>query len=146
VKKGESVMKNVLGIVLVAAIMVFASSAKAQEFRVKADVPFDFSIDKQVYHAGEYDIQKLNTTLLLVDSGNGSARTIVKPLMCTSQKPASSTKLVFHRVGQTYFLYQIWIEGRTYGREFPTPKMETELLAHNGAKPEDVIVAAIIEK
>ncbi len=141
-------MKNVLGFVLVAATMVFASSAKAQEFRVKADVPFDFSIEKQVYHAGEYEIQKLspNTTLLLVGSGNGTARTIAKPLPCTSQMPASSTKLVFHRVGQNYFLYQIWIAGRTYGREFPTPKMERELLAHNGAKSEEVIIAAMMEK
>jgi len=53
--------------------------------------------------------------------------------------------LVFHRVGDEYFLYQIWTAGSTQGRELPQPKRETEL-ARNG-KTDDVIIAAnLIQK
>jgi len=55
------------------------------------------------------------------------------------------TSFVFRRVGDEYFLYQIWIEGRTTGRELPAPKRET-LLARNGEKSDEIIIAANIVK
>jgi hypothetical protein len=37
------------------------------------------------------------------------------------------------------------VEGRQFGSQFRTPKMQTEL-AQNGTKSEDVIVAAVLVK
>jgi hypothetical protein len=139
-------MKNVLGFVFVAASMMLASSVHAQEYRLKADVPFDFVIDNQIHKAGNYDIRKLtpNSNLLVVESKSESKSTIVSPHPCAERAWAKTTKLVFHRSGDTYFLYQVWVQGRQFGSEFSTPKMETRL-AQNGTKSEDVIVAAVLE-
>jgi hypothetical protein len=139
-------MKNVLGFVFVAASMMLASSVQAQEYRLKADVPFDFVIDNQIHKAGNYDIRKLtpNSNLLVVESKSESKSTIVSPHPCAERAWAKTTKLVFHRSGDTYFLYQVWVQGRQFGSEFSTPKMETRL-AQNGTKSEDVIVAAVLE-
>jgi hypothetical protein len=139
-------MKNILGFVFVAASMMLASSAQAQEYRLKADVPFDFVVGNQIHKAGNYDIKKLmpNSSLLLLESSSQSKPTIVNPHACAERDAATSTKLVFHRSGDTYFLYQIWVEGRQFGSEFTTPKMETKL-AQNGTKSDDVIIAAVLE-
>jgi hypothetical protein len=48
-------------------------------------------------------------------------------------------------VGDNYFLYQIWTEGRLSGREFPKSNIELRL-AHNQEKSELVIVAANISQ
>lgn len=139
-------MKNILGFVFVAASMMLASSVQAQEYRLKADVPFDFVVGNQIHKAGNYDIKKLmpNSTLLLLESSSQSKPTIVNPHACAKRDWATSTKLVFHRSGDTYFLYQIWVQGRQTGSEFTAPKMETRL-AQNGTKADDVIVAAVLE-
>jgi hypothetical protein len=46
-------------------------------------------------------------------------------------------------LGDSYFLYQVWTEGNTTGREFRMSKAQVQL-AKNNSKPELVIVAANI--
>jgi hypothetical protein len=46
-------------------------------------------------------------------------------------------------LGDNYFLYQVWTEGSSLGREFPMSKAEVQL-AKNNSKPDLVIVAANI--
>ena len=43
-------------------------------------------------------------------------------------------------MGGQYFLYQVWTEGNTTGREFPMSKTEIQLARNS--QPEIVIVAA----
>ena len=64
---------------------------------------------------------------------------------CTKNKGqrADGTTLVFQRMGDSYFLYQVWTAGNSLGREFPMSKKEVQL-AKNYSKPELVIVAANI--
>jgi hypothetical protein len=50
---------------------------------------------------------------------------------------------VFQRLGNNYFLYQIWPEGNSTGREFRMSKTQVQL-AKNYGKPELVMVAANI--
>jgi hypothetical protein len=141
-------MKKMFGFLLVASSLLLSSAAHAQQFRAKADIPFDFVIANHAYKAGSYDIQKLapGSQLLTVYSEDGGGKeTIVSSQPCAEQSWAKSTKLVFRRVGSTYFLYQVWVEGRQFGSQFRTPKMQTEL-AQNGTKSEDVIVAAVLVK
>ena len=52
----------------------------------------------------------------------------------------AKTMLVFHRYGNRYFLYQIWVEGNNRGRELPRTPSEKEL-ASNG-RPTLVAVLA----
>ena len=131
-------MKKYFSLILVAAALVFASTARAQELRVRADIPFDFVVGNTVYAAGTYTIGPAthNSSALLLD---GDTRGFVIPNECSSNQPSKSTKLVFDRMGDTYFLHQIWVEGNPIGREIPKGKAELRMAANPA---ENVTVSA----
>jgi hypothetical protein len=147
VQKGEVIMKKSFSFILVAASLLLASGTRAQGLHMKADVPFDFNAGGTVYAAGNYDIAGTFSggPLVTLDSGNKMGQGFIMPHNCTSTEPAKKTVLIFRRVGDEYFLYQIWTEGNAVGRELPAPKRETQL-ARNGEKSEEVIIAANIVK
>jgi hypothetical protein len=134
-------MKTYFSLVLVAAALLFASTAQAQALHVKADIPFDFVVGNTVYAAGTYTIAPAtqSSNALLLDGGD--ARAIVLPNQCSLTLPSKATKLVFDRMGDTYFLSQVWVEGRTDGREFPKSKNELQM-AKNHTPSESVTVVA----
>ena len=41
--------------------------------------------------------------------------------------------MIFHRIGNTYFLYQVWVADSAVGREFTRSKTEIRM-AMNGTK------------
>jgi len=111
------------------ALLLAASSAFAQT-HLRANIPFDFIVDKAKLAAGEYDISTLGfateKTLLLRNSDAKTAR-MINVNVVQANRPASQTKLVFQRYGDRYFLSQIWVEGRDIGRELPRSAREAEL-------------------
>jgi hypothetical protein len=140
-------MKTLRSIFIALTVLLMASVAQAQQTNVRAKVPFDFVVGDQAYSAGEYSLKSILTDgiPIRVDNLRDSTAAIAMSTTCTAANRSTSTKLVFHRMGNEYFLYQIWQEGSTSGREFPVSKAE-RLLAQNHEKPELVIVAANISK
>jgi hypothetical protein len=137
-------MKTLRSILFVSAILVLAGAAQAQETNVRAKVPFDFVVGDQAYTAGDYNLKSMleSGVPIRVNNLDESTSGIVLSQTCTAREPAASTKLVFHRLGEHYFLYQIWQEGRSSGRQFGVSKVEIRLAQNE--KPELVIVAANI--
>jgi hypothetical protein len=140
-------MKKIIGLLLVAAASLLGTAARAQDFGVRATVPFDFVVHGKVYPAGQYTILPAleGTRALSIRSEDGNGTKIVMSDLCASTEPARQTKLVFSRAGDSYFLHEIWIEGRDYGRSFPKTKAEIEM-ASNQVKAETVVVAARITR
>jgi hypothetical protein len=141
-------MKNLKSILFVfAAALLLSSAAKAQTTAVKADVPFDFVVGQNSYPAGQYDLKSMNDngTMLIRNAQESSVNKFQSSHVCTHTTPSQSTKLVFLRLGDNYFLYQVWIEGRESGREFPKSRNYMQL-AKNHEKPEVLIVAANISQ
>jgi hypothetical protein len=140
-------MKKSFSFILVAASLLLASGAKAQTLHVKADVPFDFMAGGTVYAAGNYDIKGdlRGGSVVQLDSGNKMGQGFIMPHNCSSGKRVDKTVLVFRRIGDEYFLYQIWTAGSNVGRELSAPKRETQL-ARNEEKSEEIIIAANIVK
>ena len=134
-------MKTYFSLILVAAALLSASTAQAQAIHVKADIPFDFVVGNTVYPAGTYTITPTSesSNALLLDGGD--ARALVIPNHCSLTLPSKSTKLVFDRMGSSYFLSQDWVEGRSDGREFPKSKAELQM-AKNHTPSESVTVIA----
>ena len=124
--------------------MLFAtvSAAQAQEVRVKADVPFAFTVGGKELPAGNYFLTSsgVSDTALVIRNEDQNATALTVTNSCRKLDPASSTKLVFHRVGDQYFLYQIWTEGNSAGRQLRAPAAEKMLAQNHGV--ETVIVAA----
>lgn len=140
-------MKLGIAKVMVAAVaaLVVASAAFSQTVNIRAQVPFRFAVSNQTYPAGEYAVKTLvshsNLTYVANRNAEQSAMTITHPV--DSGTPAKNSVLLFHRIGNTYFLYQVWAEGSRMGLEFRQTPREKELLA-SGTKPETISVAAEI--
>jgi hypothetical protein len=126
-------------------VLLLATAAQAQTTNVKASIPFDFVVGDHAYTAGEYTVKSLSqsSSAIRIDNADESEKGITLANECQKGQPATQTTLVFQRLGNNYFLYQIWTEGNSLGRQFRVSKKETQL-AMNYRKPELVVVAANI--
>jgi len=136
-------MKNLRSVLFVLAILFLATATRAQQNAVKADVPFDFAVGDRAYPAGEYTLKSAlhDAGIIRLDNTQQPIAGFIPSNSCENGAPSKETKLVFHRVGSRYFLYQIWIAGNLTGHQFPKGRAEVEY-ARNQDKPELVIVAA----
>lgn len=140
-------MKNLRSVLFVLAAILLVPATRAQEKGVKADVPFDFVVGNRAYPAGEYTLRAaLNDSgVIRIENMNEVSASFTPSNTCSKASPSTETKLVFHRMGGHYFLYQVWTAGNLTGREFPKGRIEVEL-AQNHETPEAVIVAAVISR
>jgi hypothetical protein len=136
-------MKNLRSILLALTVLLLATAAQAQTTNVKAGIPFDFVVGDHAYTAGEYTVKSMSqgSSAIRIDNADESEKGITLSNACQKGQPATQTTLVFQRLGNNYFLYQIWTEGNSLGRQLRVSKKEAQL-AKNDTKPELVIVAA----
>jgi hypothetical protein len=126
-------------------LLLVATAAQAQEYGVKADIPFDFVVGDQRLPAGEYTVRNQGPVgqAILIRSDENKIAMFRLTQPCSSFKPSTKTKLVFHTVAGRYFLYQIWAKGDTSGREIRKSNAEVELAKNNDAKGELVLEAML---
>lgn len=122
---------------LAAVVLLTAGSLNAQTSKpVKANIPFDFDAGNKSYPAGAYrvgSIGQASDNLSITGYGLTSGLAIAHSVQ--SNSPSGSSKLVFHRYGDRYFLYQIWVAGDDTGRELPTTRVEKELASNATLSP-----------
>ena len=138
-------MKILRSVLFALTVLVMATAAQAQQTNLKADIPFDFVVGDRTYPAGEYALKSMTMSDVVIRIDNTKEDLIGNIIsnQCTSAKPATDSKLIFHRMGDHYFLYQIWVAGNSSGRQFTKSREEVEL-AQNHEKLESTIVAAKI--
>jgi hypothetical protein len=138
-------MKNLRSILLALTVLLLATAAQAQTTNVKASIPFDFVVGDHAYSAGEYTVKSISQSspAIRIDNADESEKGIALANACEKLQPATQTTLVFQRLGNNYFLYQIWTEGNSAGRQFRVSEKEAQL-AKNYGEPELVMVAANI--
>jgi hypothetical protein len=140
-------MKSLRAILFGLTVLVMAASTQAQQYGAKADIPFNFVVGDRAYPAGEYILKEasnLNTVLRISNTQDNSSR-FTPTIPCSIPGTSQETKLVFHRMGDTWYLYQLWIAGSDTGRQFSKGRAET-LLAKNHQQEETVIVAAQMDR
>jgi hypothetical protein len=115
---------------LLAATITFAQT---KEGDVVVNVPFAFVAAGKTLPAGHYIVSRQNDSLRIHDRENWG---MFVPTH-SAQRPAqeNSSKLVFHRYGDTYFLSEVWVGGDVLGRALFITKAEREL-AERGAEQE----------
>jgi hypothetical protein len=138
-------MTNLRSVLFALTVLLLATAAQAQTTNVKATIPFDFVVGGHTYSAGEYTVKSVsqNSAAIRIDNADESEKGMTLANTCRKLEPADETTLVFQRLGDNYFLYQIWTAGDSAGREFRMSKAQVQL-AKNNSKPELVIVAANI--
>lgn len=140
-------MKNLRYVLFAVTVLLMATATQAQETKIRASVPFDFVVADRVYPAGEYFLNSKadNNAVIWIENSQETALMHVLSNECSGITPSAKTKLVFRRMGDNYFLYQVWIAGNLSGREFPKSHTEVQL-AQNHRKPELISIAANISR
>jgi hypothetical protein len=118
-------MKNLTAIALfVAAGFVTAGSALAQDHKVTANVPFNFTVEGRTLPAGNYSIgNDVNSPRLLTitDRKDGVA---IMAITIPDSGNAADNKLVFHRYGNQYFLSEVRSTNSSMRCHLATSKQE----------------------
>jgi hypothetical protein len=106
----------------------------------RVDIPFAFSVGDMHLPAGQYHISHPGDPyFVLIEKDNGGARALVY-VHPSAVNASESTKLVFNKYGNHYFLSQLWTEPDQEVHQCFKSRMEKELMAQ--AKPEPVVVVA----
>jgi hypothetical protein len=135
---------------------VVANAQDADVSRIEADVPFAFAVGHTELPAGKYNLKRVNDKtpmLLAIQSVNGGPTAIfmTEDVQTRDDQLANQSDLVFDRVGDQYFLSQVWESGSAAGRMLPESKMEKRLaretsLANNGRQLEKRTVVASADR
>ncbi len=140
--KTRSAIVFVLMFLLAGGSMIIAAG-QDREVGIRANVPFAFHVGDALVPAGTYRVAHFNARdLLVIRSSEGSTIQLVPSM--PSGKDARSAKLVFHRYGETYFLWQVCIPGATTN-ELRQSRAEKEYLSR-WSSPERTVVVAVGEQ
>ena len=105
------------------------ASAQIGDVTIQADI-LAFEVGNSTLPAGKYDIKVLNNIdpgTLEIRSADGHTTVIFETQSAQAKKTPRKTELVFNKVGDRYFLSQIWLEGSDLGNQLPETKAEKRL-------------------
>jgi hypothetical protein len=119
-------MKNLAAIALfVASTLTATGIASAQNQAVKANVPFNFSVDgawlpSGTYTIGAFSLRSNSIHIASQDKGTGA----LALGMVDQNDPAKGGELVFHRYGASYFLSEVRYAHSSTKIHLPVSKAE----------------------
>ena len=122
-----------IAMLVLIGIAALSASAKAQSLgnKIKANIPFDFTVAGKKFAAGQYSIGRVNPTagdqILWVSSADDRSRVLPATIPVTTLDAKDKSTLVFHRIGDEYFQAQVWLAGATTGRAFIKSSRERQL-------------------
>jgi hypothetical protein len=121
-------MKRITAIALLAiANFALAGTSFAQSYGVKADVPFDFTVANKLLPAGTYTLIAESTGLIEIK--NHDKPIAVLTLVNTDgNRSSNGGKLIFHKIGDQYFLSEILSDWAPMNVTVPRSKAEKRVL------------------
>lgn len=101
--------------------------------QIEVNVPFDFVVGDTRLPAGKYQIRAIDDNsndVLEIRSANSRTSVIFDTEAAENRGELvkNKTQLVFDKVGDEHFLFQIWVEGSASGNELAKSRMEKRLL------------------
>ena len=116
---------------------------------IRADVPYAFMVGDTTLPAGKYEIRTLDdmTGVLELSSVNGHTTVIVdaETVKTKDQSIANKCELIFNKVGDRYFLSQVFVAGSSTGSELAKSRMEKRLEG-DGGRPERHSIAGMLRR
>ena len=130
-----------LAVTLAGAPLSPASHAQDLESKVIVNVPFAFHNGSQHLSAGLYTI---STSYQNIASIRGASRSgFALTGLDEDSQPSKTTRVVFRKYGDQYFLNEIWVKGDTTHTYFLQSKQESVELSANRTAPTNITVAAL---
>jgi hypothetical protein len=121
-------------------LLLAAASAVGQSNRgdLNVKIPFSFVVGNQTLPPGHYVVTRFNdSTLRFYNSQRQSA--FVPTHSVEGKAPESAGKMVFHRYGTTYFLFEVWSAAKGTGRQVFASRAE-EKLANEGTEKQIAVL------
>jgi hypothetical protein len=124
------IRKVTMGSLLMMVAMFVATAAQGQSLsdHIRGKIPFDFVVGDKKLPAGDYVIgnaQSTSNVFMAICSRNSVANALTIPVQIGT--PTDTAKLIFHRYGDQYFLFQVWQVGATTGRAVPKSRAERDV-------------------
>src|SRR5262249_168892 len=113
-------------------LMPAVASAQGQSLAngIRANIPFDFSVADKKLPSGKYSVgrgrQDSDDSVLSITDTDGRSKSTQISIPVVTLDAKEKTILLFHRYGDQYFLFEVWVAGETTGRQFPKSKGERE--------------------
>jgi len=128
-----------------ALTLAAAGRMSAEDLVFQSNIPFSFVVNGRTLPAGEYRVRQnstINESFLRIQGIVQKVGALVMSAPPTESAPArpGTARLVFHRYGDQYFLYQVWTAGDR-GEQVPQTRQEREIAAHRTAAHELLAVA-----
>ena len=116
---------------------------------IQANIPFAFQVGDTTLPAGKYEIKAVDDNepnVLEIRSDNGGKSIVFETQDAQKREDvvAKKTELVFDKVGDQYFLSQVWVVGTATGSELAKSKMEKSL-EEDGSQSEKHSVVALLK-
>ena len=132
--KWREAMKKMLLIAVASSFLAIAGGSPAQaqvtETVVRADIPFAFMVRDTTLPAGQYTIKRLdsvNPNAMEIRNADGAERLVFLVGSAQAVTPPDQTKRVLDRVGDQYFLSEIFEVGNRTGVELKKSRAERQL-------------------
>jgi hypothetical protein len=124
-------MKYITALALfIAAIFITAGKAIAQDYAVRATIPFSFIVNGTQLPAGHYTIgTDVTSPRMLKISDRTQHANALALSMPAGEEKRKSNQLVFHKYGDQYFLCEIRSQESSLNVELPTSKQEKRAIA-----------------
>ena len=135
---------------LITIVLLFTAAtlfAQTESQRLmKVNVPFAFGVEDHSLPAGEYLVLTVTPERSIrIVSADGKHSAIVNTLPNYAKSPSETSRLVFHRYGDEYFLAQVWTAGQNVARNPLSSKRAMEI-ASSGGKPQTFTVLALTDR
>jgi hypothetical protein len=120
IRKGEIAMKNIRSLLTIAVLLAATSvCVQAQERPLTTvTVPFAFTVENSNLPAGSYTVSVLPPyNMLKVQSADGRKVVMIRAIPSKSSTDSKQAKFVFERIGNEYFLSQVWEFGSKTHRD-----------------------------
>lgn len=131
--------------IMITTVLLLAAASvvvQAQERPIlRATVPFAFAVENTVLPAGTYTVYVLApyTMTIKVQSTDGRKAVMIAAIPTRESKVSNEVKLVFHRLGNEYFLAQVWQQGSNVHRDLRSGNRAREL-AKNGERMQFITI------
>jgi hypothetical protein len=141
-------MKHITALALfIAAAFITAGKAIAQDYAVKATIPFNFTVDGRSLPAGNYTLGSdiTSPTVLKIRDQAQHVHVMVLAMPNADERPKANV-LVFHKYGNQYFLSEIRSDASAINFQLATSKQEKRARAQTeqaGLRVNDNVMLAL---
>ena len=141
-------MKHITAIALfIAATFITAGKAIAQDYAVRATIPFNFTVNGSQLPAGNYTLGSDVTNPRILNISDRTQHVHIMVLATPSaDEKRKANQLVFHKYGNQYFLCEIRSQESAINVQLPTSKQEKRAKAETqlaGLRVNDEVMIAL---